>query len=290
MKIYTKSFRVIPSGKIFFLLFVFISLMILSSNTIKYVLPAQNTVKSGKNHNVCKTFKGKILLYIIWAKTRQSYEWTDYEINSTVDSLNIAINWLNQQAENNNILLNIRFDYSQGDSIPSFYQKLGGSVEEFITKSAQIERINKWADKIVRKATGLKNKERLIAKLRDENNTESVALIFILNNYFKADYAFSFNTTSNEDVEYSIISTKRPCLIAQEILNLFGAPYLYQHTTIKNKRDTKQLQQMFKDDIMATSDKNISQLTIGEITKYYIGWIDEIKDEYEKLIKEKTKL
>lgn len=245
-----------------------------------------------RNHNVCKKLLGNTLVYVVWAENKQSYPWTDYDIVSTVDSLNIAMKWLEKQAKLNNIKLNIIFDYYQNDSLKSIYQNMTGIVlDKLVAKEDAIERINKWGDKVVTKAFGLETKERLIAKLRDKNNVESVVLIFMLNNYFKKDYAFSFNTRSNKDVEFSIISSKSPIIISQEILRLFGAPYLFDHPSLANKKDKKQLEEMFPDDIMSNSQKSINDLQIQDITKYYIGWTDSLSNDFMKLVKdEKTKL
>lgn len=230
-----------------------------------------------------------MLLYFIWGKTKNSYEWMEFDVSSTIDSIKVAIEWLNQQAAKNDIDLKIRIDINQ-DTTGGLYQRMGGEVENLISERNGIEKVNKWTNRIARMASGYKTKERLIAHLRNEHQLESVGLIFLLNNYFERDFAFSFNTTSDADVEYSIISTKNPVVFAQEILNLFGAPYLYSHPSVRNKRDTRQLQKIFPNDIMGNPTLNIHELNIGEVTKYYIGWTDELNEEYERMVKEKAKI
>ena len=52
------------------------------------------------------------------------------------------------------------------------------------------------------------NKERLIAFLRDEYQVESVAVMFLINNYFRSDISIAINTLNNDDVEFSVVSYK----------------------------------------------------------------------------------
>lgn len=244
----------------------------------------------GRDHNVCKKLKGKVLLYVVWVETKLSAKWSDFDLNSTVDSIKYAVAWLNSEAKKNGVDLHIRFDANINDTIAAVYQRLGGEVPDLIKNDEGLEKIDRWSSKIIRMQSDVKNKVQFVGNLRNEYTVESVALIFMVNNYYKEDYIFSFNTTSNSDVEYSIISSKRPNLIAQDILNLFGAPYLYHHQSTVNKRDTKQLKKIFSDDVMANTDRPLHSLSIGEITKYFIGWSDNLSEEYEKMVKEKAKI
>jgi hypothetical protein len=240
---------------------------------------------NGRDFNVCKKLQGDVLFYLVWAETRQSYQWTNYDINSTLDSMNVAIKWIESMAAKNNIKLKIRLDYYQSDTSKTVYQNFSGSIKRLTNKEDGIIAVNKWTDKVVRTATGLKNRERFIAKLRDEYSVENVALIFMINNYFKSDYSFSLNTTSETDVEYSIISSKRPGIMLHEILHLFGAQYLYYHPSCTDKQMRRQLQAKFPNDIMAYPEKDIISLSIGDVTKYFIGWSDKLDEQYEKLLK-----
>jgi len=267
---------------LFFIIFSFISAF----------RPGQRDVDEmfGRDHNVCKKLKGNVLLYVVWVETKFSTKWSDFDLNTTVDSIKYAVNWLNRSASKNGVNLNVRFGANMNDSIAAVYQRLGGEVPELIGNGEGLEKIDKWTTKIIRTQSDVKTKVQFVGNLRDEYNVESVALIFMINNYYKEDYIYSFNTTSNYDVEYSIISSKRPNLIAQDLLNLFGAPYLYHHPSTVNKRDTKQLKKIFSNDVMANTNRPLHSLTIGEITKYFIGWSEELNEEYEKMVKEKPRI
>jgi len=244
----------------------------------------------GRDHNVCKKLYGKVLVYMVFVETGDSSPWTDFDLNSTVDSVKMAINWLNETAKKNGKDLKINFNTQVDDTMKIVKQKLGGQIVDLIDSKDGIDKIDKWSNKIIKVKTGEKNRLKLITKIRNEFNIESVALIFMVNYYYKEDFIFSFNTTSNEDIEYSIMSTKKPNLIAQDILNLFGAPYLYYHPSTVNKRDTKQLNKIFYNDVMANTNADLRKLELGEITRYFIGWTDTLNEEYEKMVKEKPKI
>ncbi len=244
----------------------------------------------GRDHNVCKKFKGNVLLYVVWVETRVSEKWTDFDLNTTVDSVKYAVNWLNKMADINAVELKLFFDTSHSDSLSAIYQKLDADIPDLITNSEGLDKIDKWSNKLIRIQSGEKTKISLISSLRNKYNVESVALVFMMNNYYKEDYVYTFNTTSNSNIEYSVVNSKRPVIIAQNILSLFGAPYLYHHPSTTNKRDTKQLQKIFADDVMANTDKFLEKCEIGEITRYFIGWTDSLTEEYEKMVKEKTKI
>lgn len=244
----------------------------------------------GRDHNVCKKLNGKVLVYTVFVETADSSPWTEFDLNSTVDSLKVAINWLNETAKKNGKDLQINFNTQLDDSLKIIKQKLGGQIEELIDSKDGLDKIDKWTNKIIKIKTTEKNRLQLITKLRNEFSIESVALIFMVNYYYKEDFIFSFNTTNNNDIEYSIISTKKPNLIAQDILNLFGAPYLYYHPSTVNKRDTKQLNKIFWNDVMANTNADLRKLDLGEITRYFIGWTDSLNEDYEKMVKEKPKI
>ncbi|MBU0487629.1 MAG: hypothetical protein KKA07_14900 [Bacteroidetes bacterium] len=236
-----------------------------------------------RNNNVCKKLTGNVLVYIMWAETRESYSWTDYDLHTTLDSIRRATRWVEAKAAEQGVNLKIVLEDYRNDTLKSVYQSMKG-MRRVMSKTEGIDIMNKWGDRVIRRASGFKTKEKYIAHLRDENHVESVALLFFVNNYFKSDFAFSVNTTSDVDVEYSVISSKNPVIIAQEILHLFGAPYLFPHFSSKDRKNKKNLQEFFPEDIMAERDKDIDLLGVGAISRYYLSWVDEIDARHEKMV------
>jgi hypothetical protein len=258
----------------------------------------------GMNKNVCKELTNNILAYFIFIDSKTTSPWTEYDIRSTLDSINVAVTWLNQQAVKNNVELKVRANYYVGKPYSTVKRDLPqGSVKNTLTSSGLkrgYKDLNLWADAIAKKVGSTfeiqdkdgipeiknpKNKERLIAYLRDVNSLESVALIFMVNNYYRSDISAVINTFKTDDVEFAIVSYKYPSEIAHNILSLYGAAPMFESALRKNDKKIKQLSQEFPNDIMQDPyGKEITSLTIGKYTKYLIGWSKTIDTRYESLL------
>jgi hypothetical protein len=257
--------------------------------------------------NVCKDLKGEALLYFIFVDSRETAPWTEYDIQSTIDSVRVAINWLHVQARKNDIALNIIADFYIGKEYSTITKNLpAGSILNSVTEPNMKKGealMNKWADGIAKTAgsslpvndkDGIpeiknpRNKERLVAYLRDENNVESVALLFMLNNYYKSDISIQMNTMNTDDVEFAVVSYKYPAEIAHNFLHLYGAADMYPTIYRKNEKKIRFLQNEFPEEIMLDPyGKNIWDLDISEYTKYLIGWTDRIDPGYEPYLTDK---
>jgi len=260
--------------------------------------------KTGMHKNVCKDFRNDILAYFIFVDTKETSPWTEFDIRSTLDSVNVAISWLNQQAIDNNINLKIRANYFIGKPYATVKKNLTmGTVQKTLTNSGLkqgFKDLNSWTDYIAKKVgvtlnipekDGIpeikspKNKERLVAFLRDENSVESVALIFMVNNYYRDDISVAVNVQNTEDIEFAIVSYKYPAEIAHNILALYGAAPMNKSVYRKVDKKIKQLEQAFPKEIMLDPyAKNIKQLTISPYTKYLIGWTDKFDTQYNDLL------
>ena len=257
--------------------------------------------------NVCKDLKGDALLYFIFIDTKTTAPWTEFDIESTIDSVRAAISWLHGQAQEENIPLNIVTDFYIGTEFTTISRNLpGGTVYESLTEPnlrKAMENINRWADgvaKIAGKAVTLRSKdgipdvkspsnaERLIAFLRDENNVESVGLIFFVNNYYKSDISIPVNIFHTENVEYAIVSYKYASDIAHNLLHLYGAADLYPTIYRRDNKKAKVLEHIFPNDIMQDPyGIPIRNMELGEYTKYLIGWTDRLDPSLESLMTDK---
>jgi hypothetical protein len=260
--------------------------------------------RSGMYKNVCKDFKNDALAYFIFVDSRETSPWTEFDIHSTLDSVNMAIAWLNKQAEKNNITLRIRANYYIGKPYTTVKRNLPqGTVEKTLSASGLkkgFKELNLWADAIAKKVgssfnitdkDGIpeiknpKNKERLVAFLRDDNKVESVALIFMVNNYYRDDISVPVNIYNTDDVEFAIVSYKYPAEIAHNILALYGASALYKSTYRKKEGKINIAQKEFPDEIMLDPyAKNINNLKISEFTQYLIGWKENLDQGYQDLL------
>ena len=260
--------------------------------------------REGRYKNVCKDLNNEVLLYFVFVDTKTTSPWTEFDMISTIDSINVATNWLEKQAELNKISLKIKTDYYIGNEYATITRNLPqGSVKNSIEDKSLtkgLEELNKWSDFVSNKA-GLsfsikdkdgipkqnnpKNTERLIAHLRDEFNVESVAILFLVNNYYRSDISIALNTLNTDDVEFAIVSYKYPSEIAHNFLHLYGAADLYLTPLRKSERKIKLAAEYFPSDIMQDPyAKNITNLEISDFTKYLIGWTEELDPKYETLL------
>ncbi len=266
--------------------------------------------RMGRYTNVCKDLKGDVLLYFMFIDSKYTTPWTEFDIQSTIDSIRTAITWLQFQAKANNIPLNIIADFYIGPEYTTISRNLpGATVFESVTEpnSKEVkENLRRWSDgaaKIagvsvtLRQKDGIpdvkspKNKERLVAFLRDENKVESVALFYLVNNYYKSDISIPVNTLSTEDVEYAIVSYKYPSEIAHNFLHLYGASDMYGTLLRKNERNIQTLAGLYPNEIMQEPHgKDINSLIISDYTKYLIGWTENLDPALEALMTDKMTL
>lgn len=262
----------------------------------------------GRYNNVCKDLKNDVLIYFVFIDTKTTSPWTEFDITSTLDSMDVAVEWLNKQAGLNKVKLKIKTDYYIGKEFATITRNLPlGTVRTSLTEPnfrKGLESINKWADYVSRKVgesfviaakDGIpqqqapRDAERLIAHLRDEYSVESVALIFMVNNYYRTDISFAVNTLTHDDVEFAIVSYKYPSEIAHNILLLYGATDLYKTPMRQSAKKIKMADEFFSNEIMQDPyAKNVWSLEISDFTKYMIGWSDDLDERYEPLLTDKS--
>ena len=292
---------------LFFILFVFSY----SCDATKFGFSQQNDIGDevhlgSVDNNVCKKLYGNVILYAIFVDTKETKPWSEYDINSTLDSIDRAVDWISKKAEENNKPLKIMVQYSQiNHKIPialDLPKKTLSSTLFQLPFSKGLKDIHSWSDKIAAIASkslppdtskiittknSLSDKERLIARLRDIYATDNVALVYFLNNYYKNELSVTFNIFSQTNIEYSVVSFKQPSVIAHEFLHLFGAWDLYI-TPFDNNKEAKRRKAFamreFPNEIMAFAYRGIDSLDICPFTKYCIGWEKQLDKKYTEMI------
>jgi hypothetical protein len=263
--------------------------------------------REGRYKNVCKDLRGSVLLYFVFIDSKYTAPWTEYDIQSTIDSVRAAITWLHTEARANKIPLNIKADFYIGPEFTTITRNLPeATVQESVTspnmRKAK-ENLNRWSDAVskiagasvtLREKDGIpeikppKNKERLAAFLRDENKVESVAMFYLVNNYFKSDISIPVNIFDTEDVEFAIVSYKYAAEIVHNFLHLYGAADMHESVYRRQERKISILAEMYPNDIMQDPyGKAINKLDLSDYTKYLIGWSDELDPELEALMTDK---
>lgn len=264
--------------------------------------------RNGMYKNVCKDFRNNVLVYFIFVDSKVTAPWTEFDIRTTIDSMKVAVEWLESQASKNNIELNILLGYYIGLESSTITKNLPeetviGSVGNRGNISKGLSELNIWADNIARRVgsevhipekDGIpeiknpRNKERLAAYLRDQRQVEGVAILFMVNNYYRSDISIPVNHMGSDDVEFAIVSYKYPAIIAQNILNLFGAADLSKTVYRRDEQKIKLASEWFPDDIMQdVYARNINELGIGPLTRYLIGWSKELDTKYDVLFTDK---
>lgn len=261
-------------------------------------------------NNVCKTLDEKVVVYAIFVDSKYTGAWSEYDMASTRDSICKAMEWIKMKAAEDSVRLDISLEIHQGSNgkfpIKQDLNKKTLSSTLFEQPYASAEKdLFKWADKIAAvagrslprdnaKTTKTKNtmrdRERLIARLRDIHKTDNIALMYFVNNYYKDELSLAMNTSSDRNVEFSIISFKDPSVIAHEFLHLFGAMDMYVSPFDKKRKQVKfrqRLQQAYPNEVMTNTERNLDSLVISDFTKYLIGWEKELAPEYQKMYMKK---
>jgi len=262
---------------------------------------------ASKENNACKILRGKVVVYAIFVDSRYTKPWSQYDIRSTLDSIKYGMDWVMQKAKAENIPLDIEIDYHKTakGTIPIYNDFSRKTLSETLFKgtlNSGLNDIYRWADKIASDAgrslpkdTSLtiktinkaNDRERLIARLRDIHKTDNIALMYFINNYYMNEMSVTFDSNSFTNIEFSIVSFKKPAVIAHEFLHLFGAWDLYI-TPFDKKRDAinkkKQAMELFPNEIMAFAYRNINSLEMCQFTKYLIGWETQLDKKYSDLI------
>jgi hypothetical protein len=265
---------------------------------------------TGRHNNVCKDLKNDALLYFVFVDTRTTSPWTEFDILSTIDSIQVAVRWLEKKAMENKIELRIKTDYYIGNEFTTIKRNLPRkSVRGVIDDMGLAEgmrSLSRWGDYIsktigeslyIKEKDGIPvqkapaTKERLIAFLRDEYKVESVAMLLLVNNYYRSDISLAVNTLHNDDVEFAVVSYKYPSEIAHSFLHLYGAVDLYQTHFRKIKRNIRLASGDFPDDIMSeVYARSLGDLEIGDYTRYMIGWSEQMNPKYRPLMTERFTL
>jgi len=269
--------------------------------------PKRMDYREARYKNVCKDLRGDALLYFIFIDSKYTTPWTEFDIQSTIDSVRAAIAWLHTKAKINKIPLNIKADFYIGPEFTTISRNLPeATVEKSVTlpnmRKAK-ENLNRWSDVVskiagsavtIREKDGIpeikppNNKERLVAFLRDENKVESVAMFYLVNNYYKSDISAPLNIFDTEDVEFSIVSYKYAAELVHNFLHLYGAADMYRTVYRKQDRKISLLAEMYPNDIMQDPyGKSVNSLELTDYTKYLIGWSQDLDPELETLMTDK---
>lgn len=255
------------------------------------------------DNNVCKRLKGHVLYYAVFVDSKATGPWSTHDMLSTMDSIRMAMDWVEAQAAQRGFPLKVDIVAHQQDGILPVRSDLARKTVQATLLSTNGEKaMDRWADKagrqaamafpldtarIVRTKNTPTNTERLIARLRDIYQVDDVALFYMVNNYYREDISVVLHAGDDDQVEYGVQSYKRPSVIAHEFLHLFGALDLYVTPFDKKRAMRKRKEfamQEFPKELMAFAQRDLDSLEIGPLTEYLLGWRPELDQRYVRMI------
>ena len=257
-----------------------------------------------RDRNICKKLTGDILVYTIFVSNKKYLPWDEDEMNTYIDSIKVATAWMEFQAKENNIPLNIRTVKHKKASLKGAPGKSNESAMKLLHSLTGLTKVNKHYDgiskkmknSVVKQKTALKplvkkikGKQNFAAMLRNQYQCESVVLLFAHKKDKGGHIAFSLNTLNNTDIEYLVTSFNEPSMISYQILEMFGAASLrHANNPRKKNKIAEHVKTYFKDDIMANPmASRINNTNIGSFTQYLIGWKNEYNPKHKILMKGK---
>jgi len=247
--------------------------------------------------------KDSVALYAIFVDVGIYHPWTEFDIKSAQDSIRKACDWIENEASIKSIQLKIGTSFHRQSNRSTIYEKSAKTALSINglrgNQQKSYKKLTPWADAIASYAgRGLKYKasngihqkfkinsiQNLNLALRDQMKMENVAIMFFVNGYYENDPSISFYTnTAGQNVEYSIITTKNPAVIAHEFFHLFGAVDLYQNMNYPNF-NFEELDKKFPNEIMNIQHKEIDKLNVSPITSYFLGWQDTLDHANTRLL------
>lgn len=255
-----------------------------------------------RDRNVCKKLTGEVLVYPVFVEQKKGQKWAEEDRVQYLDSLQVALMWIQKQATDDNIKLNfvthahpkVMKKGLPGKSVNEAVKMLGGS-KSFVKFNKHYNAISKKVASSIEKkqelepfVTKIKSKERLVAKLRNIYQVESVVLIFVHKPEGLSHLYKNLNSLSNTDVEYIVTTFQAPTVLAYQVLQLFGAaPMSYNSGKKKEKASKLIVEEMFPSDVMANLGKGIQGLIMGDYTKYLVGWSNKKKEYYKSMLSER---
>ncbi|MCC6702893.1 MAG: hypothetical protein IT221_15280 [Fluviicola sp.] len=247
------------------------------------------------SNNVCKTLKEKVVIVPVFVESEYTHVWSEYDIQSTLDSIDRAKTWIVNQAFKRNKTLSIEVAYLKMDSITPVkeefqFKTLSGTLFKYINLSKGIKMVDNWADASAKKYAKrlppetskeilsnnkLNDSERLIARMKDLYGTDNIVLMYFINNYYENEISVVLHSGDTMHVEYGVVSAKSSSVIAHEFLHVFGALDMYitpfDRRIIHRMKKRKAMRQ-FPQEIMAFTYRDLQKLEISPLTEYLIGW------------------
>ena len=240
-------------------------------------------LKSQNNDRWCagsiESLQGEVAALICFIETSDN-PWTDIEKKESQNSVNVACNWLENQALRYGVSLVIE---------ERNLNNVNSLVFEFVEegKGSGKERVD-WVYQVVKKI-GYKNSKQAYRMLKKKYGCNQFFILVLTKESgvsYSMRYAKGYNTKKYY-TEGSIIfknyhqyAPTPDASISHEILHLCGAWDLYKTYAQKSDRQAK-ASILYPNDIMLRVDHNIESLNVDVLTAWLIGWNKNEEDVFE---------
>lgn len=297
------------------ILFSLITALTIYACNINYVVTySGDIISESKDVNACRQLKDSAIVYAIFIDAKNFHPWTEFAINSTMDSIKKANKWMEEQAQKAGKKISIKTIHHMDGTKMSFSEKRTGTYyslnQNFSfsktrnTKRKFVSHLNHWTDKMAKyvgkgvrpnsnkTGTRLKVKtiETLILALQDKYKTDNVSVMFFVNGFYQKLPSVTYHAAFNGfKPEYSIVTCKNPATIAHEFLHLYGAVDLYPNSNFPNF-NYEEIEEIYPNEIMRSTHKSINKLMLSPISKYYIGWQNSLDKANTRLLYHKARV
>ena len=228
---------------------------------------------SRRDRGSAKTLSGSVCLYSIFVSDKAS-SWSENEKAEVQGRMEAAAGFLVAQAGR------------YGVSV-KFVQVTAGDVNFPKGAPTDVFANPAWTEEVLKLATG-KSGSQFAGFLKEKHNVQHAGLFLHVN---KAATSYNLSYYANVDptyaaeraVMYTRYADMQPTAAASyahEILHIFGAGELY-FPFDKDEKRAEMAKRLWPNEIMYMVDYKIRKLTVGPYTAYRVGWVEQLKPEYQ---------
>ena len=276
----------------------FVLLLVLIANIFACNKSVESQNHWFRDRNVCKKMVKKVLVYTVFVKNKKGEDWSYPDRKEFGDSLQVSLSWMENQAKHYEAQVNFITEQHPAVISKGFSKKTVQETIASLSSEKGLKKFNKHYDGIAKTVSyklekkeelqplvgSVKSKERLVAKLRNIYQVESVVLLYAHKQEGLEHFYLTSNTISNDDIEYIVTTFRSPTVLGYQICQLFGAaPLMYNKSKKKELKSWEYVQDHFPNDIMANLGKPIHGLDIGVYNAYLLGWMSRSSPAFNDL-------
>lgn len=253
--------------KISCLLVLFCLLCVLTS--LVYITPQTKPGDIGEplnsyNLGYAKKLEGKTIIISLFVETPDN-RWSMKDMKSTLPHLAKACEYIKIQAQNYDKDIEMVYDWTENTGLLR-RKKIDVEASDENFEDELDKNIADWTRKFI-------PYERILKKYEADN----IFTILYFNTRGRA-YAICYDGEDIEEETLIVYNNSEASVFAHEMLHLFGAHDYYEDAEYSEEA-VKYIKKQYPNDIMLSVSKgNSIGNTIGRLTAYHLGWIDEIED------------